>query len=66
MKRKERAEGLTVGMIAEQLHCCPETVRRAIKLGKIPAVRVNVGRRRGLIRIPASWLEETLKGGTAA
>lgn len=66
MKRMtELPEGLPVRMIAEQLHCCDETVRRAVKSGRIPAVRVSVGRRRGLIRIPASWLEEVLKGGTA-
>jgi excisionase family DNA binding protein len=67
MKRgTELPEGLPIGMIAEQLHCHPATVRRAIKAGRIPAVRVNVGRRRGLIRVPASWLEEALRGGAVA
>lgn len=67
MKRgTELPEGLPIGMIAEQLHCHPATVRRAITAGRIPAVRVNVGKRRGLLRVPVSWLEEALKGGTAA
>lgn len=65
-KKTELPEGLPIGMIAKQLHCHPTTVRRAVAAGRIPSVRVTVGLRKGVIRIPKTWLEEMLRGGNAA
>jgi excisionase family DNA binding protein len=45
----------TVREAAELLRICPESLRRAVRLGKIPGVvRVPGGR---LIRIPASFIQ---------
>jgi hypothetical protein len=58
-------EGLPIRVVAEQLHVHPETIRRGIRAGEIPVVKLTVGYRRGVIRIPRAWLEDRMTGATA-
>ena len=53
-------ELLRVPEVAERLRCTPEVVRRKIRTGELPALRLGSGRRAPL-RVPADELEDWLE-----
>jgi excisionase family DNA binding protein len=57
--REHSSELLTVAEVAERLHCSKPTVRRCIRDGELPAVRL--GGAGSAVRIPARALEAWLK-----
>jgi excisionase family DNA binding protein len=54
-----RGEYLTVGEVAAELHCSEPTVRRRIRAGELPAVKLGSGRNSAL-RVPRAGLEAWL------
>ncbi len=54
-------ELLRVGEVAARLRCTPEVVRRKIRSGELPALRLGRGRRAPL-RVPADELDAWLYG----
>ena len=59
-------EYYTIDEAAKILDCHVDTLRRAIREGKIPVKRLSGKKRHGFIRIPAFWVRETTQGGDAA
>lgn len=55
------SELLRVSEVAARLRCSPEVVRRKIRSGELPGLRLGSGRRAPL-RVPADELEAWLYG----
>jgi len=58
-------EFYTIDEVATILDCHVDTLRRAIREGRIPVKRISEKKRHGFIRIPANWIRETTGGGNA-
>ena len=52
---------LDVAQAAKRLGVCEETIRRRIRTGEIPAIRVGAGGSRATYRIPEAYLDLTRK-----
>ncbi len=59
MARHEIEQYVSVRLTARALSVSEDTVRAAVRDGRIPSIRLSRPGTRGHIRIPLSWLNKT-------